>query len=201
MSETPKYIYSAEPKRGEDVGLFEQGPFIIVRVYVNGEHAPVEGELEYQYSPDAWARACRLNREQIGIGEQAANIFLRQSYRAERERKEAEVKRVEAARRAAEAAKRDRQREADIARGAPQGRSPHDVWADKEHYELVADVDGNTYPSSVQRVVRHKATGSLWAASFAIREDDSDAELGAHWTEVEAKTEMRTVYVAKTREP
>ena len=84
----------------------------------------------------------------------------------------------------------------EMTRGSPGRRSPSDVVKDVL-YDHVASLDGNTWPSSIQYVVRHKPTGSLWSCLYAIRDDDSDFECATGWTCVEAKTKTITIYEPK----
>lgn len=81
-------------------------------------------------------------------------------------------------------------------RGGPWARSPENVDEDP-NYERVASVDGNSYPSSIQHVVKHKATGNLWSCYYSIRDDDSDYDMSTNWFEVEAKEIVKIVYVSK----
>lgn len=78
----------------------------------------------------------------------------------------------------------------------PQG-SPLDVYKNPL-YENVTNCDGGTYPQSIQTVVRHKESGTLWACIYAIRDDDSDADMPGNWYEVEAVSVTSVSYRRKS---
>jgi hypothetical protein len=66
----------------------------------------------------------------------------------------------------------------------PTPRSPADVSRDPA-YEVMHDSVSATYwPSADHVIVRHKVTGAFWRAVYAVRADDSDYEMSAHWTRV-----------------
>jgi hypothetical protein len=81
-------------------------------------------------------------------------------------------------------------------RGYPGRRSAQDVDADS-NYERVTELDGKTWPSSVQHIVRHKPTGTLWSGEYLIRDDDSDYDLPIGWVEVVAREKTVVVYEPK----
>ena len=62
-------------------------------------------------------------------------------------------------------------------------------------YELMDDYVSATYwPSAAEVVVRHKESNTFWQAVYAVREDDSDAEFSATWTQVAPKQVVITKY-------
>lgn len=77
--------------------------------------------------------------------------------------------------------------------GDPSPRSPVQAGRDAR-WERVAIVDGETYPTTYMVVVRHVASGELWAAVYVVRDDDSDADLPAAWFRVEPQQVTITKY-------
>jgi len=82
--------------------------------------------------------------------------------------------------------------------GRPDGMSPAGALADPR-YEKVAVLDaGAAHGVPVaQCVVRHRASGTLWACWYAVRDDDSDADAPAAWVEAEAREKVTVEYVTK----
>lgn len=78
--------------------------------------------------------------------------------------------------------------------GNPTPQSPLAVEKNPD-YELMTDyVGGNYYPSAAEVVAKHKATGTYWQAVYAVREDDSDADMSATWHQVVPKKVTITKY-------
>jgi hypothetical protein len=161
-------------------------PYRIYRFDRDGRTWLVVTEDEYEFYPDGYARACRMNRE-ISISEEDAKIFRLQV--SELRRIGREAKRAEEERQEREAAETERRRVLDeqVSRGSPGHQSVIKVHESSE-WERVADLDGSTWPASRQCVVKHVVTGSLWSCRYSIRDDDSDAGLSQVWEEVEART-------------
>jgi hypothetical protein len=66
----------------------------------------------------------------------------------------------------------------------PTPQSP--IQAEKNpEYEVMTDyVSDSYYPSAAEVIVRHKASNTFWRAVYRVREDDSDADMGATWNRV-----------------
>jgi hypothetical protein len=76
----------------------------------------------------------------------------------------------------------------------PTPQSPIQVENNPE-YEIMTDyVPGNWYPQAGEVVALHKKSGTYWQAVYAIREDDSDADVGATWHQVKPKKVTITKY-------
>lgn len=66
----------------------------------------------------------------------------------------------------------------------PSNKSPASMFHDHD-YEVMGDYIPNEYwPSASEMIVKHKQSNTFWRAVYAIREDDSDAELPATWVQV-----------------
>lgn len=79
--------------------------------------------------------------------------------------------------------------------GGPRSSSPAAV-ANDPAYEEVADRMSSSYPGSIEHVVRHKPTDTLWRCHYTIRPDDSDYGCGANWNQVKAVEVKQVVYEA-----
>jgi hypothetical protein len=78
--------------------------------------------------------------------------------------------------------------------GDPTPMSP--IMAEKSpDYEIMTDYSpGIYYPSGAEVIVKHKKSKTFWRAVYAVREDDSDADFGATWTQVKPKRVTITEY-------
>ena len=62
-------------------------------------------------------------------------------------------------------------------------------------YEAVSDyVPEQYWPNGAEFIVKHKATGTFWKAVYAVRMDDSDADMSATWRQVAPKKVTITKY-------
>lgn len=79
----------------------------------------------------------------------------------------------------------------------PGYRSPATVLKDPA-YVKVDERDGQTWSASVAIVVMHRGTETYWRTCYSIRDDDSDYDDQAYWTEVVPKTITTVIYEKKT---
>jgi hypothetical protein len=69
--------------------------------------------------------------------------------------------------------------------GDPDGRSPSQVAA-SEAYEWAPSswASNHCYPPADEYVAWHMETDTYWRCLCAVRDDDSDWDVGASWTQV-----------------
>jgi hypothetical protein len=83
-----------------------------------------------------------------------------------------------------------------ITKPNPTPQSPVQV-SESSDYEVMTDyIPGHYWPSADEIVVRHKKSNTYWRAVYAVREDDSDADMGATWKQVAPKKVTITKYEA-----